>query len=156
MSHSAPIWNMNHVKGSCIFLRRDWRWGVSSHSAFLISGSTFFFIPSMCFCCIIRRLKRKHNLPCSVDLECEYGKHMAPLKATVLLLSLVWSHPRRGGCTDGTWRSEWLASSAAAGEMKGIFYMQESKKKRKEGRHQKWATAEEGAGRDECDCQAVY
>lgn len=65
------------------------------HSTFF-SGSTFCFIPSMCFSCIICRLKRKHNLPYSVDLECEYGKHMAPSNATVLLLLFVWSHPQRG------------------------------------------------------------
>lgn len=104
------------------------------HSAFFISGSTFFFIPSMCFCCIICRLKQKHNLPCSVDLECEYGKHMALLKATVLLL--LSGHILSEGCTDGTWRSEWLASAAAGA---GNFTCRKAKR----GRHQQWATAEE-------------
>lgn len=90
------MWNGNHVKAGCVFLRCERRWGGLLYGTFFISGSTFFFMPSLRFCCTTHRLKRQHNLPCSVDLECECGKHMAPGKATVLLLLFVWSHPQWG------------------------------------------------------------
>lgn len=89
------------------------------HSTFFTSGSAFFlffcFIPDMCFCCIIRRLKGKHNLPRSVDSGCEYGKHMAPSQShcAAALVCLVASSARDAQMGRVT-RSDWLFASAGA------------------------------------------
>lgn len=89
------------------------------HSTFFTSGSAFFFffcfIPDMCFCCIIHRLKGKHNLPRSVDSGCEYGKHMAPSQShcAAALVCLVASSARDAQMGRVT-RSDWLFAAAGA------------------------------------------
>lgn len=141
---TVSMWNVNHVKASCIFLRREQRqrevglrWGGVLHSTFFISSSTFFFIPCMCFCCVTHRLRPKTQVALqSRGIWKTYG---AIEKATAPLAPVCSVTSWNDGGTDGTC---WFGATGSCSWCCWEIYTCRSLGGR--GLHQKWATAEGG------------